>query len=103
MSGEMTTDTGRVYALTIHRDYRCAHSGLCCTSGSEIPVERETARALDDARRSCRLSLDRMARSAGDSGVRVSVDGRGLVRPLPESPSTGTSPALGAGPCASSP
>ncbi len=36
----------RVYSLSIHADYLCAHSGVCCTSGWPIPVERRTAAAL---------------------------------------------------------
>ena len=34
------------FALTLYRDYRCAKSGACCTSGWAIPVEVETTLAL---------------------------------------------------------
>ncbi|HEY3381035.1 MAG TPA: hypothetical protein VGK32_04660 [Vicinamibacterales bacterium] len=30
----------KVRCLSIHADYRCRHSGACCTSGWAIPVER---------------------------------------------------------------
>lgn len=59
MSHGMTPVRGRVFALTIHRDYRCASAGACCTSGWEIPVEAETAGAIRDAYESGRLSLGR--------------------------------------------
>jgi len=39
----------RVHALSFHRDYRCAHAGLCCTSGWPIPVEVETAARISAA------------------------------------------------------
>ncbi len=31
----------RVRALSIHAGYRCRHTGVCCSSGWDIPVERE--------------------------------------------------------------
>jgi Fe-S-cluster containining protein len=42
----------RVRALSIHADYRCRHSGACCTSGWDIPVEPETEERLRAALRS---------------------------------------------------
>ena len=36
----------RIYALSIHADYACRHSGACCTSGWPIPVERRTLERL---------------------------------------------------------
>lgn len=41
----------RVRALSVHADYRCAHSGVCCSSGWDIPAEPAIEAAL-------RLSLD---------------------------------------------
>jgi Fe-S-cluster containining protein len=31
----------RVRALSIHAGYRCRHTGVCCSSGWDVPVERE--------------------------------------------------------------
>ena len=36
-------------ALSIHADYRCGHSGVCCSSGWPIPVEPEIEDALRQA------------------------------------------------------
>jgi Fe-S-cluster containining protein len=47
----------RIHALSIHADYRCEHSGACCTSGWPIPVERETHERLKDAIASARFDL----------------------------------------------
>lgn len=38
-----------VYALSIHADYRCRHSGVCCTSDWDVPVEVPLYRSLDEA------------------------------------------------------
>ena len=38
-----------VYALSIHADYRCRHSGACCTTDWDVPVELPVYRALSDA------------------------------------------------------
>lgn len=38
-----------VYALSIHADYRCAHSGACCTADWDVPVELPLYRTLEDA------------------------------------------------------
>jgi hypothetical protein len=55
----------RVRALSIHADYRCRHSGACCTSGWDIPVEPETEDRLRAALRSGALRLrDRDDRKA---------------------------------------
>ena len=42
----MIPDVPRTYALSIHADYRCAHSGACCTAGWAIPVEPARREAL---------------------------------------------------------
>jgi Fe-S-cluster containining protein len=47
----------RVRALSIHADYRCRHTGACCTSGWDIPVEPETEERLRAALRSGGLRL----------------------------------------------
>jgi len=38
-----------VYALSIHADYRCRHSGVCCSSDWDVPVELPLYRSLDAA------------------------------------------------------
>ncbi len=41
--------TRPVYSLSIHADYRCAHSGVCCSSDWDVPVELPVFRTLDEA------------------------------------------------------
>src|SRR5688500_19930297 len=36
----------RVFALSIHADYRCRHSGACCTADWDVPVELVVYRSL---------------------------------------------------------
>jgi hypothetical protein len=63
----------QTFSLSIHADYRCRHSGACCTAGWEIPVEalrqpligaallptRGGCRFFDtDGRRSCAIHRD---------------------------------------------
>ena len=36
-----------VYVLSIHADYRCQRSGVCCSSDWDIPVEMPLYRSLD--------------------------------------------------------
>jgi hypothetical protein len=38
---------GSVYALSIHADYRCRHSGVCCASDWDVPVEVPLYRRLE--------------------------------------------------------
>jgi Fe-S-cluster containining protein len=38
-----------VYALTIHADYTCLHSGACCVADWDVPVELPVYRTLADA------------------------------------------------------
>src|SRR6266576_7218789 len=38
-----------VYALSIHADYKCRHSGACCTADWDVPVELPLYRSLDEA------------------------------------------------------
>ncbi|MGE0444779.1 MAG: hypothetical protein AB7P99_06080 [Vicinamibacterales bacterium] len=39
----------RVFALSFHADYRCAHSGVCCSSDWDVPVELPIYRSLEQA------------------------------------------------------
>jgi len=45
-----------VYSLSIHADYRCRHSGACCTADWDVPVELPLYKSLDEA-----LSTGRVA------------------------------------------
>ena len=38
-----------VYALSIHADYRCRHSGACCSADWDVPVELPIYRSLGAA------------------------------------------------------
>jgi Fe-S-cluster containining protein len=38
-----------VYALTIHADYACRHSGACCVADWDVPVELPVYRTLAEA------------------------------------------------------
>lgn len=38
-----------MFALSIHADYRCKHSGVCCSSDWDVPVELPLYRTLSDA------------------------------------------------------
>ena len=49
----------RIHALSVHADYRCQHSGACCTSGWPIPIESETHEGLKEAIDRARLELPR--------------------------------------------
>jgi hypothetical protein len=40
---------GVIYALSIHADYRCRRSGVCCTSDWDVPVELPLYRNLEEA------------------------------------------------------
>jgi Fe-S-cluster containining protein len=51
-----------VYALGFHANYRCRHSGACCTADWDVPVELPVYRSLSDALVGGRL---RVASSAG--------------------------------------
>src|SRR5688572_30120746 len=42
-------ETERVYALSIHSDYECHRSGVCCTSDWDVPVELPLYRSLSEA------------------------------------------------------
>jgi hypothetical protein len=44
--------SSRVYALSIHADYKCRHSGACCTADWDVPVELPVYRSLEEQLRS---------------------------------------------------
>lgn len=52
----------RVYSLSIHADYRCRHSGQCCSVDWDVPVELPVYRSLTDAMTAGRLHTDPAAR-----------------------------------------
>lgn len=54
--------SSRVFALSIHADYKCRHSGACCTADWDVPVELPVYRSLDDR---CRSGSLRVAAAAG--------------------------------------
>jgi Fe-S-cluster containining protein len=44
-----------IYSLSIHADYRCRHSGKCCTADWDVPVEVPIYRVLSEALNTGRL------------------------------------------------
>ena len=46
-----------VFALSIHADYRCRHSGVCCSMDWDVPMELPIYRSLDEAMRQQRLRV----------------------------------------------
>ena len=51
-----------VYALSIHADYRCRHSGQCCSVDWDVPVELPVYRSLVHAMTAGRLQVAPAAR-----------------------------------------
>ena len=49
--------SSRVFALSIHADYRCRHSGACCTADWDVPVELPIYRSLDERLRAGTLRV----------------------------------------------
>ena len=47
----------RIFALSIHADYRCRHSGACCTADWDVPVELPIYRSLDERLRNGSLRV----------------------------------------------
>jgi hypothetical protein len=41
--------SSRVFALSIHADYKCRHSGACCSTDWDVPVEVAVYRTLSEA------------------------------------------------------
>jgi Fe-S-cluster containining protein len=51
-----------VFALSIHADYRCRHSGACCSADWDVPVELPVYRTLKEAFDAGRLQSQASAR-----------------------------------------
>jgi Fe-S-cluster containining protein len=51
-----------VFALSIHADYRCRHSGACCSADWDVPVELPVYRTLKEAVDAGRLQPQASAR-----------------------------------------
>jgi Fe-S-cluster containining protein len=51
-----------VFALSIHADYRCRHSGACCSADWDVPVELPIYRTLKEAVDAGRLEPQASAR-----------------------------------------
>jgi hypothetical protein len=47
----------RVYSLSIHADYRCRHSGECCSTDWDVPLEVPIYRSLTEALERGRLRV----------------------------------------------
>lgn len=56
---------GPVYSLSVHADYQCRQSGVCCTSDWDVPVEVRLYRSLDAALSGGRLSAAGVAAEGG--------------------------------------
>ena len=46
-----------VFSLSIHADYRCRHSGKCCTLDWDVPLELPVYRSLAEAVTAGRLKV----------------------------------------------
>jgi hypothetical protein len=55
MDSHLREKPGKVRALSIHADYRCRHSGVCCTLHWDVPMELRVYRSLKEAVSSGRL------------------------------------------------
>lgn len=53
----MAISSTRVFSLSIHADYRCRHSGRCCSADWDVPVELPVYRSLTDAMTAGRLAV----------------------------------------------
>jgi hypothetical protein len=56
MNNHLQEKPGKVRALSIHADYRCRHSGVCCTLHWDVPMTLPVYRSLTEAVASGRLS-----------------------------------------------
>lgn len=54
---------GPVYSLSIHADYRCRHSGQCCSTNWDVPIELPVYRTLTEAMTAGRLRTSHAAGS----------------------------------------
>ena len=50
-----------MFALSFHADYKCRHSGVCCSSDWDVPVELSIYTGLDELLRSSRLRAEARA------------------------------------------
>ena len=48
-------EVGPIFSLSIHADYQCEHSGVCCTSDWDVAAELPVYRTLDEAMTAGRL------------------------------------------------
>jgi Fe-S-cluster containining protein len=53
-----------VFSLSIHADYRCRHSGRCCSTSWDVPVEVPVYRRLQEA-----VSQGRLRMATGTEGL----------------------------------
>jgi Fe-S-cluster containining protein len=53
----MSTSSSDIFALAIHADYRCRHSGACCSADWDVPVELPVYRTLHEAITGGRLQV----------------------------------------------
>src|SRR6185436_3306684 len=49
MDSHLRENPGKVRALSIHADYRCRHSGVCCTLHWDVPMALPVYRSLKEA------------------------------------------------------
>src|SRR5688572_16329664 len=47
-----------IFSLSIHADYGCRHSGACCSTSWDVPVELSVYRAISDALAAGRLNAE---------------------------------------------
>ena len=57
MDSQLQEKPGKVRALSIHADYRCRHSGKCCTLDWDVPLELPVYRSLAEAVTAGRLKV----------------------------------------------
>jgi Fe-S-cluster containining protein len=67
-----------VYSLSIHADYRCRHSGQCCSTDWDVPLELPIYRSLTDA-----LATGQLRTSAGAAGLAPFIVGADLSEEAP--------------------
>ena len=63
-------EVGPIFSLSIHADYQCEHSGICCTSDWDVAVELPIYRSLDQAMTAGQL----VAPGLPDGGPVLSLD-----------------------------
>ena len=63
----------QVRSLSIHADYRCRHSGQCCSADWDVPIELPVYRGLSEA-----LASGRLRTAAGTEGLSAFILGPDL-------------------------